>query len=60
MRTNVTYVPMGDTHVPIVDQEQTDDELDFESLEESYPDIPLKVRTDWFDLAREICYSEAL
>ena len=55
-----TYVPMGNTWVPIVDQEMTDDELDLESLEESYPETSLRVRTDWFDLAKEICYSEAL
>lgn len=51
-----TYVPYGNTFVPIIDEEYTDEELDLESLEESLPEEPLK--TNWFDLAQEICYPE--
>lgn len=52
-----TYAPMGNTFVPIIDEEYTDEELDLESLEESYPEEPLQIRmgTDWFELAKEIC-----
>jgi hypothetical protein len=56
--TNYTYVPMGNTFVPIIDDEYTDEELELESLEESLPEEPLQ--TNWFDLAKEICYPEVL